>query len=79
MKYVVVQAPTGEAPVLFPREFMHRYVADLLKPMPVVSAGFVRCNADGVECYGRSTGLKLASRPGPDTALVDRALRQTMP
>lgn len=79
MKYVVVQAPSGEAPVLFPREFMHRYVADLLKPMHIVSAGFIRHSAEGLECYGRSAGLRLASRPEADTTLVESALRQAMP
>lgn len=74
MKFLIVQAPTGEAPVLFPRDFMHSYVAGLLSPMPVISAGFVRRSGDGIECYGRSNGLHIASRPGADTALVARLL-----
>lgn len=74
MKYLVVQAPTGEVPVIFGRSFLHSYVATLLAPMPVVSAGFVRRTDDRIECYGRSDGLSIASRPGPDTRLIDSAL-----
>lgn len=74
MKYVVVRAPGGEAPVLFTREFMHKYVAGLLAPMEVVGAGFVRWVDGRVECYGISAGLNIAARPERDTDLVRRAL-----
>ena len=49
MKYIVLRAPAGEAPVLFPRDFLHRYVAELFAPMRVVAAGFVRIGDGGVE------------------------------
>jgi len=73
VKYIVVSAPAGEAAVLFPREFMHRWVADLFA-MPVVAAGFVRETHAGLECHGRSAGLGIAARPDHDTMLVARAL-----
>ena len=74
MKYIVVDAPGGEAAVLFPRTFMHRWVAGLFAPLRVVSAGFVRAQESGLECYGRSTGLGLSARAIADTAMVARAL-----
>jgi hypothetical protein len=74
MKYIVLRAPAGETPVIFPRDFLHRYVAELFAPMRVVAAGFVRISDGGVECYGRSAGLGIPSRPAVDTALVARAL-----
>ena len=74
MKYIILEAPGGEAAVLFPRNFMHRWMADQLHPMPVVAAGFARLVAGQVECYGESAGLKIASRPDRDNALVAQAL-----
>lgn len=74
MKYIVVDAPGGEAAVLFPRVFLHRWVAGLFEPMKVVSAGFVRTGEGGLECYGRSAGLGMNARATADTALVARAL-----
>jgi hypothetical protein len=77
MKYIVLRGPSGEAAILFPRSFMHRWVAELFAPMPVVSAGFVRKTPEGLECHGRSAGLAIASRPGPDSLLVARALTES--
>ncbi|MFO1155831.1 MAG: hypothetical protein U1E43_03200 [Rhodospirillales bacterium] len=77
MKYIVVDAPGGEAAVLFPRTFLHRWVAGLFAPMTVVSAGFVRVREGGLECYGHSAGLGMNARPIADTALVARALAET--
>lgn len=75
MKYIVLRTPGGsEEAVLFPRSFLHRYVADLHAPLEVVSAGFVRQTNGQLECYGASVGLRIASRPEPDSALVNRAL-----
>jgi hypothetical protein len=70
VKYIIVQAPEGEVPLLFPRSFLHRYIAGLVRPMPVVSAGFVTVVDGNAHCYGMSAGLKLRSRPEHDTALV---------
>ena len=62
MKYIILAGPNGEVPVLFPREFMHRYVAQQFSSMQVVAAGFVRSTPHGLECYGVSSGLKIVSR-----------------
>jgi hypothetical protein len=78
MKYIVVQSPSGETAVLFPRGFMHRWVAERFAPMPVISAGFVRQTAEGLQCYGRSAGLCIPARP-QDTSLVMRALSERDP
>lgn len=74
MKYIVVRTPNGEAPVLFPREFIHRWVARTLSPMPVLSAGFVRLDGGQPRCFGTSESLNLRSRPDRDSALVGQAL-----
>ena len=74
MKYVVVDAPGGAAAVLFPRSFLHRWMAEQMRPMPASSAGFVRLVDGRPECYGRSAGLNLPSRPERDSALVAAAL-----
>ena len=53
---------------------MHQWMAGQLAPMEPVAAGFV-ISVDGrLQCYGVSDGLKLASRPDRDSALVNRGL-----
>jgi hypothetical protein len=74
MKYIIVDAPGGEMPILFPRSFAHRYVADVFGPMKVAAAGFVAWEDGKLACGGLSTGLNIVSRPKHDTALVLRAL-----
>ena len=74
MKYIVVRGPDGEAAIVFPRAFMHRWVADLFRPLAPVAAGFVRLSDGQLQCYGTSESLKLASRPDRDSLLLDRAL-----
>ena len=74
MKYIVFRGPNGEAPVLFPRELMHQWVASRLTPLEPVAAGFVWSAAGRLQCYGVSESLKIASRPEQDSDLVNRAL-----
>ena len=74
MKYIVLSGPVGEAAILFPRSFLHRWVAELFAPMPVISAGFVSETSEGLKCHGRSAGLGIAARPGRDSLLVAQAL-----
>lgn len=74
LKYIVVEVPGGEAPVVFSRDFFHAYVADRFAPAKVVSAGFVRLSGGKPECYGGSSSLKISSRGDRDTALVARHL-----
>lgn len=75
MKYIVFETPRGEAPVLFPHDFTHSWVAGELRPMRPVSAGFLEMTAAGeIRCFGHSSSLNLASRGEADTALVRRHL-----
>jgi len=81
VKYIIVRTPNGEAPVVFPRAFLHRYVASLFAPMEVTAAGFVAMAEGRLRCYGKSAGLRLPSRPEFDSALVNAGLdgAQTSP
>lgn len=74
MKYVIVRTPSGEAPVVFPSEFMHAYMAQQLAPAEVLAAGFVSLGEGGVECFGSSAGLRIRSRGEQDARLVARSL-----
>ena len=79
MKYVVVVAENDvEQLFTFPKSINHDAFAEILSYIKVgegrnwrrefrkpVSAGFT----DGVQCYGKSESLALASRP-EDTALL---------
>ena len=73
LKYIVLDAPGGEAPVIFPRSFYHSYVAGLFSGMTVLGAGFVESGDDvegGVRGYGTSSSLRIESRGAVDTELV---------
>ena len=74
VKYIIVEGPDGEAPVLFPRAFMHKWVAEQLKPLESVAAGFVRSAEGRLQCYGVSESLRIGSRPERDSALINHAL-----
>lgn len=75
MKYIVVRTPHGEQPVVFSAAFMHAHLAQQLKPAEVVAAGFVHLTAAGVECFGSSAGLHIASRGAEDAALIAKNLK----
>ncbi|PIW25904.1 MAG: hypothetical protein COW30_17930 [Rhodospirillales bacterium CG15_BIG_FIL_POST_REV_8_21_14_020_66_15] len=76
MKYIVFASARGEAPVLFPHEFTHSWVAGELKPLKPVSAGFVELTAAGaIRCFGHSSSLNLPSRGETDAALVSAHLK----
>jgi|TARA_R110002124_G_scaffold281554_1_gene455949 hypothetical protein len=76
MKYIVFTSARGEAPVLFPHEFTHSWVAGELRPLKPVSAGFVEMAADGqIRCFGHSSSLNLPSRGAADAELVHRHLK----
>lgn len=74
MKYVVVRTPGGEAPVVFPTQLMHAYIARQLAPAEVVAAGFVTLNDGKVRCYGSSAGLHIAARGERDAMLIGDGL-----
>jgi hypothetical protein len=75
MKYIVFKSPRGDAPVLFPHEFTHSWVAGELRPLKPLAAGFVEMGADGqIRCFGHSSSLNLASRGQADTELLRRHL-----
>ena len=53
---------------------MHRYVAEIFRPMDVIAAGFVRMTDGNIDCHGASSGLGIRSRPNRDSALVSAIL-----
>jgi hypothetical protein len=74
MKYIVLNEPGGELPVIFARKFYHAYMADRFAPARVVSAGFVRLSNGDPECFGGSSSLGIASRLHRDSELIRRYL-----
>jgi hypothetical protein len=79
MKYVVVKCEGNEQLFIFPKGVDHDKFAEVLSNIRVdrgrdwerkyrepISAGFT----DGVECYGKSETLGLASRKDVDTKLL---------
>ncbi len=74
MKYIIVNGPDGETPVIFPRAYYHNDIASRFAPAKVVAAGFVRLSEGKAECYGGSSSLRIVSRRLRDSELVARHL-----
>ncbi len=74
MKYIIVNGPGGEMPVVFPRAYYHSDVAQRFAPAQVVAAGFVRLSDGAADCYGGSSSLRMVSRRQRDSELVARHL-----
>lgn len=74
MKYIVFKSADGEAPVLFPHDFTHSWVAAELRPLTVVSAGFCEIQNGRIACFGHSSSLNISSRGAVDAALVQAHL-----
>jgi hypothetical protein len=77
LKYIIVRTDTGEHPIVFPKEVMHRDVARIHSATNgpwVVSAGFCRINSDSVKAYGESESLRgMKSRP-QDSEILEESL-----
>jgi len=73
LKYIILDAPGGAAPVVFPRSFYHSYVAGLFTGMAVLGAGFVEIGEAGVRCFGTSSSLRIDSRGEVDADLIRKA------
>lgn len=56
-------------------EVHHRHVAELAKrgeKGEILSAGFVRFEANGPRCYGKSESLSISSMAGDSAALAEQ-------
>jgi len=71
-KYVIFNSPLiGEFPVLFPGHVQHAMIANCMDSaypgIKPIRAGFISSH---LQCYGRSTGLKLRSNSDLDNLLI---------
>ena len=81
MKYVIIEVAGIEVPILFSSIVNHSDMA--MKP---ISAGFFTaspCEHDRkmalyVKCFGKSTSLKIESRPDKDAEIIHRDLMRHM-
>ncbi|MGB0749419.1 MAG: hypothetical protein ACPGO3_11795 [Magnetospiraceae bacterium] len=74
MKYLILNTPHGEVPILFGGSLIHRWVWESLGGLGVVGAGFVRLENGEPTCFGRSDSLNIASRGAIDAALITKNL-----
>ncbi len=72
MKYIIVDNGQWDAPVIFDEGVQHFNMAQNV-PGKVIAAGFIRWTPDGLECYGDSVSLGIASRP-EDTEIINKML-----
>ncbi|MBT3788751.1 MAG: hypothetical protein HN725_19645 [Alphaproteobacteria bacterium] len=77
-KYIILRTTEGEKAVIFPGDdFYHDDVARHFDGSEVVSAGFVVIDAGGaIKCFGKSTGLGIASRGVDDEIVIRHQLRE---
>lgn len=72
MKYIIVDNGQWEAPVIFDDFTSHYNMAENI-PGKILAAGFVVFRSSGLECYGDSISLKIASRP-EDSKIINKML-----
>ncbi len=73
MKYIIVDNGMYAAPIIFDGATDHSAMAAAVHGK-VVSAGFIRFTPKGLECYGDSFSLGIASRPEEDTEMINNLL-----
>ena len=73
MKYIIVDNGQWDAPVIFDESTQHFTMA-ANTPGTVIAAGFVRFTTDGLECYGQSISLGIASRGEEDSKMINKML-----
>ena len=73
MKYIIVDNGQWTAPIIFDEGTQHFAVA-ANTPGTVISAGFIRFTPKGLECYGDSFSLGIASRPEEDSKMINNLL-----
>lgn len=76
MKYVVLQTPDGETPVIFPEDMYHDQIEEALGHQEVIAAGLVDLKDGKVRCYGESFSLGIKSRGEDDQVLIVHRLRR---
>ncbi len=72
MKYIIVDNGSWHSPYIFHEGVQHFEMAQNV-PGKVIAAGFIRWTPDGIECYGNSISLGIASRT-EDTTLINKML-----
>lgn len=78
MKYMIIEVGQDdlrrEYPLLFSEDLFHIDFAKLFSNK-IISAGFVTAGKDGkLECWGRSDGLQIWSRPVQDAEIINLEL-----
>lgn len=71
MKYVMVKYMDIETPIVFPKWMNHADI--VVKSAKCVSADFVDVDEDACITYGKSTSLKLGSKP-EDAAFIEKMI-----
>jgi hypothetical protein len=76
MKYIIVDIDGLEIPIIFGNILVHKLVAGRMPHRGVISAGFISYDKiNGIQAYGKSTTLKVSSRP-EDTDIIRRNIER---
>jgi hypothetical protein len=74
MKYLIVQTPDGETPVIFPDYMYHNDFEEMLGGPDVVAAGLIEIVEGKVRCSGSSLSLGIDSRGEDDQFVINQRL-----
>jgi hypothetical protein len=77
MKYIMAKTThlSTPVPIIFPDHIKHTEMFQMISGMVVelISAGFVSITPDEkIQCWGKSIGLRIDSRPVEDSAIVQK-------
>lgn len=78
MKYLIVQTPDGETPIIFPKYMYHDHFEEMLGGPEVIAAGEVDLIDGKIRCSGKSFALGIMSRGADDEVLIVHRLTRTI-
>jgi hypothetical protein len=79
MKYLIVQMPDGETPVIFPDYMYHDQFEEMLGGPDVIAAGLIEIIEGKVRCSGSSLSLGIDSRGEDDLFVILQRLSSKPP
>jgi len=74
MKYLILQTPDGETPIIFPDFMYHDQVEEALDHKEVIAAGLIKLDGGKITCYGESSSLGIGSRGEDDEMVIHHRL-----
>ncbi|MGX9365055.1 hypothetical protein ACTVJH_03335 [Desulfoplanes sp. PS50] len=72
MKYIMFEDFSGKPlPIIFPNRIAHDELRRQIPYSTILSAGFIKRNQEGFECFGKAVDLDKEASPEDGTLIMD--------